>query len=126
MRYELDRIMATPDEIARFLADFNVKLNMWHIIYRNDRGKNTQALLELELTPNQRTEIIRQIGIMDYCQGPLDDNLNGGAQMWVFGKMHNEVEIYIKITLGNPGNSVICISFHRSEFPMKYPLKSRS
>ncbi|NSL89293.1 toxin [Chitinophaga sp. Mgbs1] len=109
--------------MKRFLTDFSIKLNLWNIIYRNDRGKNLQALLDLDITPNKRTAIIRQLLATDYSQGPVNDTLHGGTQMWVFGKMHNEVEIYIKITLGNPGASVICISFHKAEFPMKYPLK---
>ncbi|WP_212001766.1 hypothetical protein [Chitinophaga sp. HK235] len=60
--------MTTYDEVAQFLADFKVKLSLWNIIYRNDRGKNTQALLDLELTPNQRTEIIKRIEVADIAK----------------------------------------------------------
>ncbi len=68
--YESDTLfcMTTYDEVAQFLADFKVKLSLWNIIYRNDRGKNTQALLDLELTPNQRTEIIKRIEVADIAK----------------------------------------------------------
>jgi hypothetical protein len=45
-------------------------------------------------------------------------------EMWVFGKEINKHEIYIKITMGQPNQSVICISFHIAEHPMIYPLKN--
>ncbi len=43
--------------------------------------------------------------------------------MWVFGKDVKGKEVYIKITLGKPNSHTICISFHKAEFPMSYPLK---
>ena len=43
--------------------------------------------------------------------------------MWVFGKLIKNHEIYIKISLGIEGSSVICISFHLAEYKMTYPLK---
>ena len=43
--------------------------------------------------------------------------------MWVFGKDVKGIETYIKITVGKPNMKTICISFHRAEHPMAYPLK---
>lgn len=115
--------MATKKDVRTFLVEFKTKLRFWSIIYRDDRGKNTQALLELEITPNERTEIIKKIEIEDYSEGPLEDTLYGGSQMWVFGKMVKKRDVYIKITLGKPNNPTICISFHIAESPMNYPFK---
>lgn len=33
-------------------------------------------------------------------------------------------EVYIKITLGLPNSSTICISFHIAEHKMNYPFKN--
>lgn len=115
--------MTNKNEVEQFLTDFKIKLNIWGIFYRDDRGKNAQTLLDLELRPNDRTEIIKTIAINDYSEGPIDEILYGGSQMWVFGKTINSTEVYIKITLGNQDNKTICISFHIAEHTMNYPFR---
>mgnify|MGYP007008931212 CR=1 FL=1 len=40
--------MATREEVERFINNFQSKLKVFQIIFRDDRGKNTQALAELE------------------------------------------------------------------------------
>ena len=40
--------------------------------------------------------------------------------MWVFGKDHNDVEIYIKISVAE---KALCISFHEAEHPLQYPFR---
>lgn len=115
--------MINKNEVEQFLADFKIKLNIWGILYKDDRGKNAQTLLDLELRPNVRTEIIKTITINDYSEGPIDEILYGGSQMWVFGKTIKSREVYIKITLGKQDNRTICISFHIAEHPMIYPFR---
>ena len=115
--------MTTEGEVNSFLNDFKTKLNIWGIYYRDDRGKNMQTLLDLDIRPDDRTEIIRMLELTDYSEGPLEDFLHGKAEMWVFGKTVKGTEVYIKITLGNKDNKAICISFHIAEHPMSYPFK---
>jgi len=118
--------MATLEEdIQKFLQDFKVKLGIWGVVFRDDRGKNARALLELDITPVYREKILKELLVTDFCEGAKRECLYGGADMWVFGKLINGTEVYIKITLGFAGAQVICISFHCAEFPMKYPLKSK-
>ena len=116
--------MATSEEVHSFLQDFKVKLGIWGVVFRDDRGKNAQALLNLEITPVFREKILKELQVTDYYEGPAKENLYGGADMWVFGKTIKGQEVYIKITLGFSGAQVICISFHVAEHPMKYPLKN--
>ncbi|MBU6342850.1 MAG: hypothetical protein KGS48_15260 [Bacteroidetes bacterium] len=59
----------------------------------------------------------------NYSEGPISDVVNGGPDLWIFGKEIKGKEVYIKITLGQPNNPTICISFHFSNFPMYYPFK---
>jgi hypothetical protein len=115
--------MATREEVEKFLNSFHTKLKIFRIIFRDDRGKNTQALAELEITPLYRESVIKEIGVEDYSEGPIVDTLNKLGDMWVFGKDVKQQEVYIKISLGHTGASTICISFHKAEHPMKYPLK---
>jgi len=115
--------MATYDEAEAFLKIFHDKLKIWDVLYWDDRGKNTQALADLELRPVERTKILENLKPVDYSEGPMTDNFNSGSEIWVFGKEVKNQEVYIKITPGIPGSSVICISFHIAEHRMNYPLK---
>ena len=113
-------------DIEKFLADFRQKMKVWDIVFRNDRQKNAQALLDLEITPAKRREIIEKLEADDYSEGPLPDTLNRLSPLWVFGKQVKKREVYIKITMGTVNCPVICISFHQAERPMNYPLKSKT
>ncbi|WP_234110853.1 hypothetical protein [Chryseobacterium sp. R2A-55] len=85
------------------------------------RNVNTQTLVDLEITPKQREEYLGKIVLEDYSEGPLENDQYGTEPMWVFGKIINAKEIYIKITITEL--NVICISFHTSQYPMNYPFK---
>lgn len=115
--------MSTELEVKAFLADFKIKMNMWGILIRDDRSKNTQTLIDLEISHKDRNQILQALEAEDYSEGPLNEVLYKGAKMWVFGKMIKGTEVYIKITLGITGSNVICISFHIAEHAMHYPLK---
>ena len=115
--------MATMEEVESFLHDFKTKLDIWGVIFRDERNKNAQTLLDLDISAIFRERILKELQIRDYCVGPLKENLYGGADMWIFGKMVKDQEVYIKITLGFSGRQVICISFNLAEHPLKYPLK---
>lgn len=117
--------MATKDEVNRFLLAFNAKSKIFDIIFLS-RDKNLQTLLFLEITASSRKETIESLTFEDYSEGPVTDVLNKGSDMWIFGKTVKDHEVYIKITMGTPNNSTICISFHLSEYKMAYPLKKKS
>jgi hypothetical protein len=114
----------TRGDVRQFLNDFFAKYKVYGILFRDYRMKNSSALLSLEITPNQRKEIIEDLQVEDYSEGPLDDTLYGIASLWVFGKMVKGTEVYIKISTGRFNSQVICISFHDAEKAMKYPFKN--
>ncbi|PTB98049.1 toxin [Marivirga lumbricoides] len=95
---------------------------MWGVLFLG-RDKNLQTLATLEITPIFREKILYDLEVSDYIEGPLEENLLGGEEMWVFGREIKKQEVYIKITLGKSSSQTICISFHIAEHPMKYPLK---
>ncbi|MCA0428620.1 MAG: toxin [Bacteroidetes bacterium] len=111
------------DTVEQFLVDFKSKMKIWDVLFRDDRGKNLNTLLELELRPIDRKVILESLEATDYSEGPIPEKLYGTSAMWVFGKQVKKKEVYIKITMGASGTSVICISFHLAEHKMKYPLK---
>lgn len=120
----LTNIMATKEQVEDFLKRLKEKIKVFDIIFRDDRGKNLQTLATLEITPTYRKQVILNIEPEDYSEGPIVDTLNKMGEMWVFGKDVKGHEVYIKITLGQPNSSTICISFHIAEHPMTYPLKN--
>lgn len=115
--------MSSEAQVASFLKDFKEKMKFWDVLFRDDRGKNSQTLIDLELRPIERKAILEALETKDYSEGPMEEKLYGGADMWVFGKTVKKKEVYIKITMGAMGSSVICISFHLSQHKMNYPLK---
>ena len=115
--------MSDEIQIQQFLQDFKAKLGIWGIFFRDDRGKNAQALLDLEISVAFRQQVLKELEVCDYSEGPIDDFLYGKAAMWVFGKHIKSKEVYIKITMGTMDARVICISFHIAEHKMKYPYK---
>lgn len=117
------RVMATREEVENFLTQYHSKLEIFQIVFRDDRGKNSQALADLEITPAYRVKVIKEIAATDYSEGPVLDALNTYGEMWIFGKDVKKQEVYIKIALGHPNSSTICISFHIAERPIKYPFK---
>ncbi len=115
--------MASKKEVALFLKQFHQKSEIYDIVFRDDRGKNLSTLALLDMSPTARIKVIKKIKAEDYSEGPLTDTLNKINEIWVFGKEVQKHEIYIKISLGYPNCSTICISFHVAEHPMKYPYK---
>lgn len=116
--------LSTKNEVQYFLNEFFAKYGVFGVIYR-DRPKNAQTLLDLEMSPSDRGKVVESIKVIDYCEGPLDDQLYGVASMWVFGKTYKKQELYIKISMGAMSTPVICISFHLAEHQMIYPLKDK-
>ena len=114
--------MASIDDVESFLSDFKLKMGIWEIVFLN-RHKNTQTLSDLEITPSYRRTVLEELVSTDYSEGPLEDKMINDSDMWVFGKSIKGQEVYIKVTLGKPNLSVVCISFHLAEHPMNYPLK---
>lgn len=115
--------MASKQEVEKLLRELKVKIDIFGILFFDDRGKNQQALHDLEISPYRRKEVIANLKVGDFSEGPLDEKMRGFLPMWVFGKKMKQKEVYIKISLGLENNSAVCISFHLAEHPMSYPYK---
>lgn len=115
--------MVTKEEVELFLSRFVQKAKIFGIVFRNDRGKNMQSLLDLEITPKYREDVIMNLDPEDYVEGPIVDTLNRKGEMWVFGKEVSGRDVYIKISMGLCNSSTICISFHIAEYRITYKFK---
>lgn len=115
--------MTTKQETDSFLKNLKSKIDIFGIIFIDERQKNAQAILDLDISPNRRKEIIKELKIEDFSEGPVEEIMRGFMCMWIFGKVVRKKEVYIKVSLGNLNNQAICISFHIAEHSMKYPFK---
>jgi len=87
--------MKIEKEVVSFLKDFKEKMKIWNVYFRDDRSKNLNAMLALELRSIERKNVLETLEKEDYSSGPIEDKLIG----------------------------VIWISFHLAEHKMNYPLK---
>lgn len=110
--------------ILNFLKDFKELMGQGHY-YVKEHHKNIQALRDLGLNARLRDELILSVAMDDYSSGPNPDEYHPGYY-WVFGKNLDNVEIYIKlkiVSLNNGNEKAVCLSFHPSEHPLKYPFR---
>lgn len=56
--------MVERNDVERFLKRFKEKMKFWDIVFLDDRGKNAQALADLELRPTFRKKIIEDLDIV--------------------------------------------------------------
>jgi len=50
--------MSKEVKVSSFLKDFKEKMKFWDVLFRDDRGKNARALIDLELRPIDRKAIL--------------------------------------------------------------------
>lgn len=117
--------MATKEEIEHFLRDFKYKVGFWGLFIRSARDKNFKTLTVLEFRVEDVKKELNELSVLHYSEGPVKETLYNGADMWIFGKIIQSKEVYIKISMGQPSDKAICISFHFSDYSMTYPYKSK-
>jgi hypothetical protein len=110
--------------LGNFLKEFKNLIYEGHLII-TDRIKNRQSLIELGLTERQREEELLSLSVDNYSFGPEKDRYRPG-DYWVFGKIVEGKEIFIRIKIGTDKHTeyAICYSFHLAERPLQYPLRS--
>lgn len=123
---EFNLQMASKSEVETYLKELKVKMEVFGILFLDDRGKNQQTLHDLEISPIKRKEILSSLIAEDYSEGPLEEKMRGILPMWVFGKQVRKKEVYIKVSMGITNSNAVCISFHIAEHPMNYPLKKQT
>lgn len=117
--------MPTKEDVEQFLEELRGKLLINDNIIFRPRDKNTQGLLDLDISANARLEIIKRLTYEDCFSGPNKDNLIPPLpDYYEFGVVVKRKTAYIKLSLGHYGKKVVCMSFHEAEYPIKYPLKN--
>lgn len=109
--------------VTLFLKEFKALVQNKKL-YFVDRKAHMNSLINLGLTKQICIELLLDLTLVDYCQGPLPDKDLPG-NVWIFGKTVDGCEIYIKLKIADVGGERIakCISFHPAERPLWYPYK---
>src|SRR5690606_10999195 len=116
--------MADKSTVKTFLQELKQLIKVWGIFFSNRPKNSIQHLADLSITAKMREEIILNLAIEDYSEGPLEETQQGGTEMWVFGKTIKGHQIYIKLTISKTSERPICISFHKAEYPIGFPLQN--
>lgn len=123
---------ATLEEIEAFLTEFKTKSRIFGVVYDMNKEENLNTLLELEMSPNERTRYLEKIEPADYYQGPGKNDYDAAeGDVWMFGigikkkrGKKTKIPIYIKIYITKVnGAPNFCISFHKAKFDMVFPYK---
>ena len=110
----------TKVEVETFLAEFRKFWPPKHFVV--PRVENNEALIDLNLTPQIRREIIYHLSANNYVRGPEQDYTKQGEYIWEFGFDYDGVEIYIKLQIIKREKFSKCISFHRPKYKIRYKL----
>ncbi|MBQ9022030.1 MAG: type II toxin-antitoxin system MqsR family toxin [Eggerthellaceae bacterium] len=91
----------------------------------NAGSKNARCMIELGYDTNDVLNVLQDLTVQNYSQGPLPDKKGRPHDLWVFGKIIEGTQIYIKFTAFFEENAVtaICVSFHEAEHEMNFPYK---
>ncbi|RUT69450.1 toxin [Flavobacterium cupreum] len=115
--------MTTKGEVESFLREMREKIKIFDIAFR-PRDKNLEAIAELDIYPLDRITYLNKLTSENYYRGPTDDTLDTSKPSYYeFGIIINNIEVYIKISLGIDNKRVDCMSFHKAEKTITYPLK---
>lgn len=119
--------MATSKEsVLDFLKNFKeIMTNAQRGLDFIPREENNQTIIDLGLTRKNIENEILGLTALDYCSGPEEDHTRPGV-IWKFGKNIMQHEIYIKLKIAEirSENIAKCISFHKANHRINYPLRN--
>lgn len=112
--------------VALFLKEFKEIVTTGRGLDIIDRRENIQSLLELGFTKKHCREEILSLSVENYYNGPKPDKDRPGM-IWEFGKKIDGDEIYIKLKIAEVGAEKLakCISFHKANLPLSFPLEGK-
>ncbi len=108
------------DKVQQFLSDFQ-NLSKTNGVKFWERPENESMMNMLELNRAEVIQILLNLTQSDYIEGPLYQE--GFSNAWSFGQLIKRKEVYIKPTIveKQKRKMAVCISFHESTKPLKYP-----
>ena len=109
------------EEVKQTITEAAIGYQSWRLVKRKE---NVECMTELGFTYNDVRDAILGLSVVDYCEGPLQDRDMPG-DLWVFGKVMEDREVYIKLKLARfgPLKIVRIVSFHPAKESLCYPYR---
>lgn len=112
------------DFLSRVFSILRESSKGLYIVKRtNSEDKTGNFMIETGLTNDMICEELLTLTIKNYSYTDTDRDPLRIGEVWLFGKVlkppliNKKTEIYIKLKLQG---RVVCLSFHPSEFPLRY------
>lgn len=112
------------DFLSRVFSILRESSKGLYIVKRtNGEDKTGNFMIETGLTNDMICEELLTLTIKNYSYTDTDRDSHRTGEVWLFGKVlkppliNKKTEIYIKLKLQG---RVVCLSFHPSEFPLRY------
>ena len=118
--------MASYEEVKHYL-EHTQQIIKTYDIYWVSRDEVLKGIRDLGLTEGLAKELILELVVQDYVEGPIEDHLHKKFNIWIFGKASPVIpsdEIYIKLSDRREGTKPVCLSFHKAKRPLNYPFKN--
>lgn len=119
--------VASREEIESFLADVRKTIRSSFNMRGSEKYRNTLTKLGFNRKDVKRE--IETLSVENYAVGPVPEHHTSNS-IWIFGKIIQNHEIYIKLKLigmdndANEVDTVHCMSFHFAEENLSYPYKN--
>jgi hypothetical protein len=115
-----------------FMFDISVLVESYlekvRLYIKNDEytfeKRDMKNLTQLGISYKAALDIMMNLTCECYVSGPEQDHLFEEQDVFVFGEMYEEIELYIKLTF-RKRDDLFIMSFHQAKYRMNYPLKNR-
>ncbi|MCD8023569.1 MAG: hypothetical protein LUF30_11575 [Lachnospiraceae bacterium] len=124
-RKEIDAFL---DRLKTILCniDFDIDKDLVIIRSKKDSGKEIfstpYTLLDLEYDKSDIAQCLRELMIENYAETLVDKDNVDPPLLYVFGKVINNKQVYIKLKIReNEREHILCVPFHYAKEKMCFP-----
>ncbi|RMG27657.1 MAG: hypothetical protein D6730_06710 [Bacteroidetes bacterium] len=103
-------MMASTEEITAFLQTFNSLKHRYGMVYYPIE-QSFQTLLACEMSAGEREEVIGQLEVRHYCEGPCKGKWIPQRPEWEFACVFKGRKLRISLSLGLEEGAVFCLAF---------------
>lgn len=115
------------EQVAAFLQQFKslVSEERFNLV-RTKKFIETVANHHLDPASDPR-QVILDLTVRDYFNGPADDRDRQGEKLWEFGPDldlgNHSLKLYVKLKIDAANNYAVCFGFHEAERSITYPYR---